>query len=537
VTVPDAAGPDEPGGDRTSTARNSATVAGWTLLSRVTGLLRVVVIGAVLGPTFFANSFQSTNVVPNIVFSLIAGPVLTMVVVPGLMSALRDGGERRAREVFGKVTGWLLSVGAGFMVLLMLVSPGVAWTLTRGFPEADRTRGLWLTALLVVLVAPQLVLYCLVHLGISAQRARQRFALSAAAPGIENVVMIAVVLLAGRRYGGGLDLHVVPLGMVLTLGLGSTAAVVIHAGLQLFGAARVGVAARPSLGWRTDQGAREVTRRLSRSVGVAALPSLAMYVLLALAGAVPGGVFVVQMSYAVLYALSYLSARAVSMASLPELADAMRSHDEHRFAVTWRRGLAFALIASLPLLVLLAVLGQPTATVLAYGKLEHAALVVPLGLCLAVVAVAQLVTGLTDLGNQALYARAEDRMPRLSSRVGFVVTVLLALAATLVPAGGTRLVALVLSILAGELVSMVMVLGSVHTAVRPDRFADRRMVRFALRAAAAVVPVAAATWWAVDAWAAGQLGTLAVLLAGGLASVAVYGLILRPALRDPSRVG
>ncbi len=35
----------------TNTARNSATVAGWTLVSRVTGLLRVVVIGAVLGPT------------------------------------------------------------------------------------------------------------------------------------------------------------------------------------------------------------------------------------------------------------------------------------------------------------------------------------------------------------------------------------------------------------------------------------------------------------------------------------------------------
>jgi putative peptidoglycan lipid II flippase len=40
----------------TSTARNSATVAAWTLISRATGLLRVLVIGAVdlpISPTAF----------------------------------------------------------------------------------------------------------------------------------------------------------------------------------------------------------------------------------------------------------------------------------------------------------------------------------------------------------------------------------------------------------------------------------------------------------------------------------------------------
>ena len=76
----------------TTTARNSATVAGWTLVSRATGLLRLVVIGAVLGPTYFANCFQAGYVVPNIVFTLIAGPVLAMVLVPGVVRAIGAGG-------------------------------------------------------------------------------------------------------------------------------------------------------------------------------------------------------------------------------------------------------------------------------------------------------------------------------------------------------------------------------------------------------------------------------------------------------------
>ncbi|MDT7648493.1 MAG: putative peptidoglycan lipid flippase, partial [Pseudonocardiales bacterium] len=65
-----------------STVRNSVTVAAWTLLSRVAGLLRVLVIGALLGSTYFSNVFQAGYVLPSNVFTVMAGPVLGMVVVP-----------------------------------------------------------------------------------------------------------------------------------------------------------------------------------------------------------------------------------------------------------------------------------------------------------------------------------------------------------------------------------------------------------------------------------------------------------------------
>ena len=516
------------GENKPDTARNSATVAIWTLLSRVTGLLRVVVVGAIMGPTYFANVFQSTNVVPNIVFSLIAGPVLTMVVVPGLIGALESHGAARGREVYARIMGWLLLVAVGAMVLLVLASPAVAWSLSRGIADpVEQARGLRLTMLVLWLVAPQLPFYILIHLGVSAQRAKGKFALSSAAPAIESVIMIATVVFAGWYYGAGLDLNRVPIAMVVLLGLGSTASVGLHAAIQQFGAARVGLLGWPSLRWRSDPEAAEVTRRLSRSVGVAALPSLAMYVLLAIAGSVPGGVFVVQMSYSVLYALSYLSARAVTMAALPELAEAVRRDDLPAFAVVWRRGLAYALVASVPLLVMLAILAGPTANILANGELRHGGLIGPLGACLAVVALAQLVTGLSDLGNQALYARLEDRVPRLASRVTLVVTVVVAAGSLLVPAGGGRLVWLAVSILAGELAATAMVLGRIRGAVRPERFMDRRALGATALAAVAMVPVSAVAWWVQHVYAGGQLATLAVLVIGGVLAVAVYGLVLR----------
>jgi peptidoglycan biosynthesis protein MviN/MurJ (putative lipid II flippase) len=68
-----------------------------------------------------------------------------------------------------------------------------------------------------------------------------------------------------------------------------------------------------------------------------------------------------------------------------------------------------------------------------------------------VVAVGQLVIGLSDLGVQALYARQDDRVPRRASRVNLGVTILVGTGALLFPAGAGRLVWLVVAILLGEL--------------------------------------------------------------------------------------
>ncbi len=512
----------------TTTARNSATVAGWTLVSRATGLLRVVVIGAVLGPTYFANCFQATYVVPSIVVTLITGPVLAMVLVPGVVRAIGDGGLPRAQEVLGRVAGWLLVVSFAVVALLMIAAPVVGWTLTVGIPDpSQQARGLWLTTLLVLFVAPQVLLNCLAHLGMAAQRARGRFALASAAPAVENIVLILTVVLAGWYYGTGLDIDQVPVDLVIVLGVGSTSAVALHAALQLFGAARVGLLTRPSMRWRQDPEAVAVTRRLARSVGVAACPAASMYVLLALAGTVPGGVFVVQLSYAVLYSLSYLSARAVSMAALPGLAHAAHREDAVTFGSAWRQGLSYAVIASLPLLVLLAVLSGPTANLLANGELRHAALIGPLAMCLAVVAVAQLVGGLCDLGSQALYARLDDRIPRRASEIAFGVTVVAATATLLVPADGSRLVWLVVAILAGELAAAGMVLTKLRRVIRPERFIEPRAVASALVATVAMVPVTAAVWWIQHVHSDGQLSSFAILTLGGVVALGVYALVLR----------
>src|SRR4051794_18900919 len=78
-------------------------VAGWTLFSRATGLLRVVVVGAILGPTFFANIFQATNWIPNIVWNLMAGSLLTELIIPLVVAELDKAGIDHARRLLREI--------------------------------------------------------------------------------------------------------------------------------------------------------------------------------------------------------------------------------------------------------------------------------------------------------------------------------------------------------------------------------------------------------------------------------------------------
>lgn len=517
--------------------RDSVTVAGWTLASRVTGLLRVVLAGAVLGPTYFGNLFQTAYVLPAVIYSTVAGPVLSMVLVPAVVAAAERNGLPAARSVCAGIGGWVLVASTGAAALLGASSTVVAWVLTLGVPaQADPARARELAVLMVLFVVPQVVLYTVASLGIAAQQARGRFGLASAAPAVENLGLMATVVSAGLIWGTGLEYGSVPVEMVVWLGVGATLSVGLHALLQLVGAARCGMLVRPSRESMRSAGSVHARRRLVRSVGVAAWPAASMLAILSAAGTVPGGVVVLQIGYAVYNAATYLTGRAVSTAVLPRLARAASSGDSGEFTRQWRQGLTSTLAASAPLLVLLAAMASPLAGLLVRGELSAPWVVAALTGVLVVVALAQVAGGLHDLGRQALFARQCDARPRRASELAVLVTLSVAAAAHLVPAGAQRLIVLAMALLGGELVGMVVVLRSIRPALAARGIADAAALTGTARAVAAMVPlVLMGAWWHATALP-GPLATAALVAGTGLAAVAVYGVVLRSTLaRRPTR--
>src|SRR2546430_4238185 len=98
-------------------ARDSTTVAAWTIVSRVTGLVKFAVIGAVLGPTFFGNTYQFTNSLPNLLYyGLLAGSLFSPLLFPALVRAIHAHDPQSSERVAGGFLGIT-------PVLLLVVAP------------------------------------------------------------------------------------------------------------------------------------------------------------------------------------------------------------------------------------------------------------------------------------------------------------------------------------------------------------------------------------------------------------------------------
>lgn len=508
-------------------ARASMTVAGWTVVSRVTGLVRVLVVGAALGPTYFANVFQAGYLLPNNVFQVMAGPVLGMVVVPSLVRAIAAGGKDRAVEVLGRIAGRMLAVASVGALALAVAAPLLAWTLVAAVPAQERARAWTLCMVLVLFVAPQVVLYAIVALGVAAQQSRGRFALAAGAPTVESLGTIATVLITAAIFGGDHEVDSAPMAMMICLGIGNTASVLVHTGLQMFGAARVGLLTKPTAGWRGDGEVRDALGRITKSVPIAACPAMTIYGLNVFASTVPGGVMIVQLSYQAFFALSYVGARAVSMAALPRLSEAAVGGDAAQFGAAWRQGLHYALVASLLPLCLLSAFAGPTADLLANGQLRQPNLIAELAGCLVVVAFAQLAGGLHDYGRQALFSRLDYRGPRHASVVSLSVSVIVASSTLLLPPDGGRLQGLVAAILIGETAGAVTVLVRLRRTIRPEALTQRGYTLSAAVATLGTLPVIAVFYWLLGLGGLERYEELIVLLGCGAISVAAFALGLR----------
>src|SRR5207253_2905301 len=128
--LPAEGGPSTGADDSAGTAGllgSSAVMAAGTLLSRMLGMLRVVVLAWAIGASTSANAFSTANTLPNSLFLLIGGGVLNAVLVPQIVAAMRrpDGG----RDYVDR----LLTLSIGFLGVATLVVTAAAPLLLRLF--------------------------------------------------------------------------------------------------------------------------------------------------------------------------------------------------------------------------------------------------------------------------------------------------------------------------------------------------------------------------------------------------------------------
>jgi putative peptidoglycan lipid II flippase len=504
-------------------AGDSITVATWTILSRATGVAKFACIGAVLGPTFFGNTYQFTNSLPNLVYyGFLAGSLFSSLLVPALVRHIDTGDRRASERVAGGFLGMTLVALVVIAPIAIALGPLVLRFATLGgaahLVGAEQAR---VGRLLIIMFVPQIFFYGVVGTATAVMNARQRFALAAGAPAVENLGTIAVLLLTAVIYGTGTTLGNIPPGELLLLGLGSTGAVGLHAATQWWGARRAGVLLMPRPGWR-DPEVRVVIRRALPSLAQAGLMAFQVLTLLVVANRLPGGVVAFQIALNFYYLAIAVGATPVALSLLPRLARMHLDGDVAGFRDTLVRGMALGFFITIPAAVGYLVLAVPLAHAISFGRMSGAAGVTMVAASLAALALAVVGQTAFMIATYASYARKDTRSPLISMLLQAAVCLGLVSTALLVH-GPTVLLML------GLALSVAVTVGACHLTVHVWRNLDQRgsqrlapsLGKFLVGAALMAGP-AWLTATAIGHWLGRPFGPRVAITAAALVGVGVF---------------
>ncbi len=214
-----------------------------TLVSRITGFLRIVLLAAILGAAL-SSSFTVANQLPNMVAALVLEATFTAIFVPVLARAERDdpdGGAAFVRRLVTLATALLLVT----TVLSVAAAPLLVRLMLGSDPQVNQP----LTTAFAYLLLPQIIFYGLTSVYMAILNNRNVFGPPAWAPVINNVVAI-ITLCVYVLVPGELSIDPVEMGnaKLLVLGIGTTFGVVAQAAVLLYSLHQHRVDLRPLWG-------------------------------------------------------------------------------------------------------------------------------------------------------------------------------------------------------------------------------------------------------------------------------------------------
>ncbi|HTM85499.1 MAG TPA: murein biosynthesis integral membrane protein MurJ, partial [Mycobacterium sp.] len=245
--IPHAPGPRRPAG-RPELSDAAVVSRSWgmalaTLISRITGFFRIVLLAAILGAAL-SSAFSVANQLPNMVAALVLEATFTAIFVPVLARAERDdadGGTAFVRRLVTLATTLLLVA----TVLSVLCAPLLVRVMLGSDPLVNNP----LTVAFAYLLLPQVLFYGLTSVFAAILNTRNVFGPPAWAPVLNNVVAILTLGLY-VLVPGELSLDPVQMGnaKLLVLGIGTTLGVVVQTAVLLVAIRAERISLRPLWG-------------------------------------------------------------------------------------------------------------------------------------------------------------------------------------------------------------------------------------------------------------------------------------------------
>jgi len=348
----------------------ASTVSLLTLASRVTGLVRDLLMAATFGANAMTDAFNVAFRIPNLFRRLFGEGAFSQAFVPALAHSKEKDGEEATHRLIDSVAtvlAWALLVTC---VIGVAAAPILVWMLASGLKQSPH--GFESAVFMTRWMFPYIGFMSLVALSAGILNTWKRFAVPAATPVLLNIAMIAAAWFGAPWFRTmGIEPIYAMAGGVMLGGM-------LQLAVQIPALHRLGLLPRIGIGWSrlreawADPGVRRVTGMMAPAllgVGVAQISLMINTQIASWLG--PGNVTWLDLAGRLMEFPTAMLGVALGVVLMPQLAGARAADDAERYSAMIDWGLRLVVLLAVPSSIALLVFNVPlVATLFHYGAFK-----------------------------------------------------------------------------------------------------------------------------------------------------------------------
>jgi putative peptidoglycan lipid II flippase len=340
-----------------------ATVSGMTMLSRVTGLLRELLIASAFGASAYTDAFFVAFRIPNLLRRLFAEGAFSQAFVPILAEYKNQKGDKATKELVDNAATVLMWALLLTCILGILAAPIVVYFVATGL-KSDPT-AFTASVTMTRIMFPYIGFMAFVALAGGILNTWRRFQVPAFTPVLLNLSFIAASLFVAPR----MTQPVYALAFAVVVGG------ILQVAIQIPALYRIGMLPRISLNPKfalSDPGTRRILKQMGPAIIAVSVAQISVIINTNIASRLDNG-SVSWLSYAdrLMEFPTALLGVALGTILLPSLSKAHADHNHAEYSSLLDWGLRLTFLIALPSAVGLVTLSEPlTATLFHYGKFD-----------------------------------------------------------------------------------------------------------------------------------------------------------------------
>ena len=343
--------------------KSASIVSLLTLVSRVTGLVREILIASTFGASAMTDAFNVAFRIPNLFRRFFGEGAFSQAFVPVLAASKAQHGEAATQVVIDRAATVLTWALLGLSVIGVAAAPALVWAMASGLKQDPR--GFEIAIVMTRWMFPYIAFMSLVALAAGVLNTWKRFAVPAATPVLLNLCMIIAAWLGAPWFKTlGLEPIYALAGGVLLGG-------VLQLGVQLLALNKLGLSPHIGLRWaelRTawaDPGTKNILRLMGPALLGVSVAHISMLINTQIASYLaPGSVSWITYADRLMEFPTALLGVAMGVVLMPQLALARAAGDTARYSAMLDWGLRLVVLLAVPCAVALLAFAKPLVAVL-----------------------------------------------------------------------------------------------------------------------------------------------------------------------------